>query len=248
MAIPSGKAIDAAYLLTQLKHFDSQVSAIKYNEKFQVEEMPIPSDKNIGKIVQYIGNTTSLYTNGYFYKGVEVTDEQGVSYKWQAVTQEGTGGNYTIKKAEVAVGDAAVSYNLYNGDEKVGDTINVPKDMVVSDGKVEFFSEEGGYVDSHGNPVTFETVDTLEDRTNHNLIYFVLEDNKYYKWNTSLLDWVETTVVETKAFPEDFPEGYGAGWYIVLTISNSEQEHLYIPTNGLTVEFETINIDFYKEW
>lgn len=31
---PSGKAIDAAYLLKQLQAYDTQVAAVKYNEKF----------------------------------------------------------------------------------------------------------------------------------------------------------------------------------------------------------------------
>ena len=31
---PSGKAIDAAYLLKQLQTYDTQVATVKYNEKF----------------------------------------------------------------------------------------------------------------------------------------------------------------------------------------------------------------------
>ena len=35
--------------------------------------MPVATENNLGKIVQYVGATNSSYTNGYFYKNVETT-------------------------------------------------------------------------------------------------------------------------------------------------------------------------------
>lgn len=44
----------------------------------QYDTMPTPSSSNEGQILQYIGTTTSDYTNGYFY---ECINDSGV-YKW----------------------------------------------------------------------------------------------------------------------------------------------------------------------
>lgn len=44
----------------------------------QYDTMPSPSASNVGQILQYIGTTTSNYTNGYFY---ECINDGGV-YKW----------------------------------------------------------------------------------------------------------------------------------------------------------------------
>ena len=54
MATPSGKAIDAAYLLNQLKAYDTKVAAVKYNEKFQVSTMPTAGADYLGKYFQYV--------------------------------------------------------------------------------------------------------------------------------------------------------------------------------------------------
>ena len=40
--------------------------------------MPTPSSSNEGQILQYIGTTTSSYTNGYFYECIN----DGGTYKW----------------------------------------------------------------------------------------------------------------------------------------------------------------------
>ena len=44
----------------------------------QYDTMPTPSSSNEGQILQYIGTTTSNYTNGYFYECIN----DGGTYKW----------------------------------------------------------------------------------------------------------------------------------------------------------------------
>ena len=44
----------------------------------QYDTMPTPSSSNEGQILQYIGTTTSSYTNGYFYECIN----DGGTYKW----------------------------------------------------------------------------------------------------------------------------------------------------------------------
>jgi hypothetical protein len=56
----------------------AEVASIVNQKLKQVSEMPLASEELAGKIYQYVGNTTSLYTNGYFYG----CDEVGGSYQW----------------------------------------------------------------------------------------------------------------------------------------------------------------------
>ena len=55
-------------------------------EKFQIAEMPTPSESYAGKIYQYIGTTTEAFVNGYFYR----CDIINSSYNWERIT-EGVG-------------------------------------------------------------------------------------------------------------------------------------------------------------
>ena len=55
----------------------------------QYDTMPSPSSDNEGKILQYIGNTTVNYTNGYFYECREVS--AGV-YEWIQKNVQPSGG------------------------------------------------------------------------------------------------------------------------------------------------------------
>jgi hypothetical protein len=49
------------------------------NNIIQYSAMPTANSANLGKIVQYIGTTTTSFTKGYFY---ECTTTDGNSYKW----------------------------------------------------------------------------------------------------------------------------------------------------------------------
>ena len=40
------------------------------NIDMQYETMPVASENTVGKVIQYIGETTPLYTQGYFYLGI----------------------------------------------------------------------------------------------------------------------------------------------------------------------------------
>ena len=58
----------------------------------QYDTMPTPSSSNEGQILQYIGTTTSNYTNGYFYQCVESPVGSG-TYVWvQKNVQPNNGG------------------------------------------------------------------------------------------------------------------------------------------------------------
>lgn len=61
----------------------------------QYSTMPTASAANLGKIVQYVGTTTSNYTNGYFYRSAE-GDAAG-TYTWEVVSG---GGVETMHEAQ----------------------------------------------------------------------------------------------------------------------------------------------------
>lgn len=57
------------------------------NAIFQYSTMPTAASTNVGQIVQFVGTSTSDYTNGYFYKCI--ADSGAGTYVWEAIpTQE----------------------------------------------------------------------------------------------------------------------------------------------------------------
>ena len=127
---PKNKAIDAEYLLNQLKAYDTNVATVKYNEKFQVSTMPIASIDYLGKYFQYVGVTDATYTNGYFYTCVL----EDSSYKWIKVQQAAP--EYTIKKLSTPSSDEfSATFKLTKDGVEVGDLIDIPKEFFVTDAK-----------------------------------------------------------------------------------------------------------------
>lgn len=69
----------------------------------QYETMPTATSADEDKIVQYIGDTTSTYTNGYFYKCVEDSSTTPSTYKWEAITVQAGGSASLGRNITVAV-------------------------------------------------------------------------------------------------------------------------------------------------
>lgn len=59
---------------------DKSLDNLGVNGKFQYTTMPNADNSNVGRIVEYIGNTTADYTNAMFYKCVY--DATDAVYKW----------------------------------------------------------------------------------------------------------------------------------------------------------------------
>ena len=86
-----GAAInESGNLILQLSNGTS-IDCGKVNSQFTT--LPVPSVSNVGTILQYVGETTSEYTNGYFYECVL----DGSTYKWiQKAVQPGGGGSSQV--------------------------------------------------------------------------------------------------------------------------------------------------------
>ena len=143
---------------------------IIYSGSPQYYEMPNPSEDLIGTIVQFVGTSDANYTNGYFYKCVEVvpaTDPK--TYKWEqanvqpngsidaytktetdalldekaslSIAEISTAGGGKEVHATISQGQDEASFNYYKTDE-LPNTINL---NVNGDG---FRLPATGYVDS----------------------------------------------------------------------------------------------------
>lgn len=77
----------------------------------QYDSMPTPSASNVGQILQYIGTTTSNYTNGYFYECQLV----GSNYVWvqKDVQPNNGGGGDNIQVEVMPTASAEELNNIY---------------------------------------------------------------------------------------------------------------------------------------
>lgn len=241
MSTPQGKAIDAAYLLAQFKGYDTNVASVKYNPMFQFASMPEASADNIGKYIQYIGATTSDYTNGYFYKSIAEAGAEGTTYKWEAVTQSAP--TYSIKKLDnPSSTDYAATYRLTKDEVEVGDEINIPKDFFVTDATSGTVTEadkaEGGKF--YGNDkfavgdAYLELQISLKDKSEPKFIYVNVSSlvDTYTAGDGIVVD-ESTNKISAKLATE--------GGLKFADLVDGETE------KGISLDFETVNIDF-SDW
>ena len=88
----AGASIDDNGNLKILLTDGTEIDCGKVNSQFTT--LPTPSGSNVGAILQYVGATTSQYTNGFFY---ECVFDSGV-YKWiQKDVQPNSGGGGAAK-------------------------------------------------------------------------------------------------------------------------------------------------------
>jgi hypothetical protein len=78
-------------------------TAINNLDFIQVETLPVAGVDNLGKIYEYIGSTTANYTNGFFYKCVEVEDSDPVEYTWANVPVQPVGADTIVDVNAVPV-------------------------------------------------------------------------------------------------------------------------------------------------
>lgn len=105
-----------------------QITKISEDD-FQRDEMPIPSIEHLNKIVQYIGNTTSEYTNGFFYKCVRT--EESV-YNWDnIIVQDSYLKNESDNRFVHKTGEEAISGVKSFVDGIITPTINNGSTLIV---------------------------------------------------------------------------------------------------------------------
>lgn len=237
---PSGKAIDAAYLLDQLKAYDTKVATVKYNEKFQLSTMPAASVDYLAKYYQYVGVTDATYTNGYFYTCVL----DGATYKWTKVQQAAP--EYTIVKAKTPTStDYSATFRLTKDGVEIGEPIDIPKEFFVTDAKTDVVTAAdkapGGKFETD---TRFKVGDTyieldvsLKDKSEPKPVYINV---------TGLVDvYVAGDGIKVTAGTGNKVIGAklttnGGLKFGALEGSDTEK--------GVAIDFETTNIDFDTMW
>ena len=133
------------------------MAVIKYRDKqgklqlvnipiSQVVALPEANQNLIGKILQYTGETTKDYTNGYFYKCISSSNEQGTIYLWSRVNVQpaggGTGGTSNYEDLEnlpringvIIKGDKTLEeLGINNFDGNYNNLINIPDTFTPSE-------------------------------------------------------------------------------------------------------------------
>lgn len=81
----------------------NRVIANALNDKIsQVNVMPPPSENELDKIVQYVGETAGSYIKGFFYRCVEVPNTDPTEYEWvNQEVQESTDGEAKVNATAV---------------------------------------------------------------------------------------------------------------------------------------------------
>lgn len=104
----AGASIDDNGNLKILLTDGTEINCGKVNSQFTT--LPTPSASNVGAILQYVGSTTSQYTNGYFYECVL----DGGVYKWvQKDVQRNSGGGGSIQVTTFPTASASEYGNIY---------------------------------------------------------------------------------------------------------------------------------------
>lgn len=107
-------------------------------ERFQVNEMPVPSSTYAGKIYQYTGETTPAFTNGFFYRCLL---DDNSSYEWRQVYSQPSADIVQLTSAE---------YHALSDEEKMSGTMYFVTDedeavsMLLQSGRIS--STTTGYV------------------------------------------------------------------------------------------------------
>ena len=139
----------------------------------QYDTMPTPSATNEGQILQYIGTTTSNFTNGYFY----ICESDGVGgYHWvQKLVQD----SYT--KAEI--GDIS---NLPDNTKNVVENIGVLKLSIdqLSASKLSISDIDNELSDTSENPVQNKVITLAIDQLQGSMLDALAGKEDIFRYNT----------------------------------------------------------------
>ena len=119
------------------------------DEQVQKSTMPTASEARLGKVYQYVGETTSSFTNGYFYKCVS-DGESTPTYSWEQTDVQPGGGSadlpWVTPQDYGAVGDGVTddttairsAFNAVN--TAGGGTVFFPKGVYVITPTIRIYS------------------------------------------------------------------------------------------------------------
>lgn len=89
---------------TRINVNQTNITASDIGASSAVTTMPIASADNLNEIIQYLGETTEDYTQGYFYKCVSDSGNPA-TYSWTQINIQPTGSGSSSTTVTLAVND-----------------------------------------------------------------------------------------------------------------------------------------------
>jgi len=139
------------------------------DESIQVSTMPTAAASNVDKVYQYIGATTSSYTNGYFYKCVSDGATPTPNYSWTRIDVQPAGGGSSLPP------QAGNSGKFLTTDGTDASWANIPTEIPTQTGN------SGKFLTTNGSVVSWATVDALPSQTG--------QSGKYLTTNGTTASW-----------------------------------------------------------
>ena len=218
----------------------------------QYETMPTPSENELGKIVQYVGETTGSYIKGFFYRCVSIPDTDPTQYEWVHQNVDDGSGDAVVWVTDFptapdiknVVYGKITTTTEYTNEKTVGlDSLDTETRITLDgDNYIPASTDDvyvkGGDVSDYEVFVSFNTV-TNELTTN--------EGTHTLETETELTFATQTTT-ETKSFRignEDEQtlsaldgSSYTAGYNIKISNENEISENSFV---GTTAEYEALS-------
>lgn len=138
----------------------------------QYDTMPTPSSSNEGQILQYIGTTTSNYTNGYFYECIN----DGGTYKW---VEKSVQDSYT----KIEIGDIQ---NLPDNTKDVIQNINSLKLSIdqLQASKLSISDIDNALSNTSENPVQNKVIKLTIDQLRGSILDKLDEKEDKFRYST----------------------------------------------------------------
>lgn len=165
----------------------------------QYDTMPTPSSSNEGQILQYIGTTTSNYTNGYFYECIN----DGGTYKWvEKLVQD----SYTKSKIGSLSDLPDTSKNVI---ENIAD-IKLSVDQL-SASKLSISDIDNVLSDTSENPVQNKVIKLTLDQLRGSILDKLDEKEDKFRYSimpTASVDYLNKIVEYIGATDSTYTNGY----------------------------------------
>ena len=165
----------------------------------QYDTMPTPSSSNEGQILQYIGTTTSNYTNGYFYECIN----DGGTYKW---VEKSVQDSYT----KIEIGDIQ---NLPDNTKDVIQNINSLKLSIdqLQASKLSISDIDNALSNTSENPVQNKVIKLTIDQLKGSILDKLDEKEDKFRYSTmptASVDYLNKIVEYIGATDSTYTNGY----------------------------------------
>ncbi len=218
----------------------------------QYETMPTPSENELGKIVQYVGETTGSYIKGFFYRCVEVPNTDPTQYGWVHQNVDDGSGDAVVWVTDfptapdiknVVYGKITTTIEYTNEKTVAPDELDTETRITLDGDNYIPASTDDVYVKG-GDVTDYEVFVSFNTTTNE----LTTSMGTYTLEAETELTFATQTTTETKSFRignEDEQtlsaldgSSYTAGYNIKISNENEISENSFV---GTTAEYEALS-------